>query len=85
MKLLDIGSSIPYPEFGMPLLQRREANGWRYVGWINDPPDCEKSVQQLLSEHMQSDHGEERDHDICPEGAILWMREPKATPPETAE
>ena len=52
---------------------------WRYVGWISNPSSASnihgKSFEQHCANATRSDHGETRELDMYPWGAVAWMKE----------
>ena len=48
-------------------------NGWRYCGWIANPPAI-GTFEEHYQAMLRSDHGEQRGVDVYPEGATCWFR-----------
>lgn len=48
--------------------------GWNYAGWIqrDSPYD---SFDELCKHAIKTDHGEIRELDFYPEGAVAWCKE----------
>ncbi len=60
---------------------RDRGEPWIYVGWIKNPPyagsDGKLSFNDYLEEakKQRSDHGEIRELDVYPQGAVCWVKE----------
>lgn len=66
-------------KFGFPLQAIPREKPWIFVGWIkhhHGPKfDFELSFEDMCAKAQQSDHGETREIDSYPEGAVCWYKE----------
>jgi hypothetical protein len=63
-------------EWGFPLQAQSRGEPWQFVGWIKKMvPGRPESFEKLCQRAGQSDHGETREVEIFPEGAVVWYKE----------
>ncbi len=66
-------------EIRFPSWATRREGPWIYAGWISI--DCEDSTlgipsyKEMVAKQLRSDHGEIREVDEYPQGAVYWYRE----------
>lgn len=50
--------------------------GWKYVGWIANPPSStSRTFDEFVEMAKKSDHGELREVDVYDWGAVCWIKE----------